>query len=94
MPVLAWVFPLPVQELSYDVGLCIANENSVRIHHWNDDEFDVLPQLCRDLVRRNEKVDKTLDDVGGRRVPGGRSTHETDGRLHGIRHLDKAGKIN
>ena len=60
------LMPMPVEVLAQQITHGIAQENAVRIHHGHQFENQMFAQVLGHLVRRDEKVNQTLHNKGGR----------------------------
>jgi len=58
--------PMPVEVLSQQITHGVAQENAVWIHHRHQFENQMFAQFLGYFVRRDEKVNQTLHNKGGR----------------------------
>lgn len=58
---LAGLDPLPVQVEARQAAPVVANDNAVRVKHWNNLEYEVVSKVPGALILRNEVLQRPLD---------------------------------
>jgi hypothetical protein len=58
---LAGLDPLPVQVKARQAAPVVANDNAVRVKHWNNLEYEVVSKVPGAFILRNEVLQRPLD---------------------------------
>ena len=61
MQLLIWINPLPIKVNSSQITSCIAINDTIRVQHWYDFEYEVVAEDPRSQARPYQIVNNALD---------------------------------